>query len=266
MTPTTLSIERHGSRTQVIAWIWMNRPAVHNAFDELLIEELTQAFAQLDDEASVRAIVLAGQGASFSAGADLNWMRRLGAASVEVNREDALRLAQLYRTIAHCAKPTIARVHGAAIGGGMGLAAASDICVASTQAFFAASEVRLGIIPSAIGPYVVRAIGERQACRYFQTGERIDAAKAQTLGLAHEVVEPDQLDATIARLLAALMAGGPAAQTAATQLIRAVAHRPVDDAVVVDTAQRIAAIRGTPEAQEGLGAFLAKRRPAWYLA
>ncbi|MGE5865374.1 MAG: enoyl-CoA hydratase-related protein [Rhizobacter sp.] len=259
MNDATLRIEH---RAQA-AWVWMARPQVHNAFDEALIAALTEAFVTLDRDPAVRVIVLAGEGRSFSAGADLNWMRRQGEAPAEANLADARKLATLFRTVATCATPTLARVHGAALGGGMGLAAACDICIASTQAVFATTEVRLGIIPSAIGPYVVRAIGERQAHRYFQTAERISGARALTLGLAHEVVEPEALDAKVQEVVDALLAGGPAAQAAATELIRAVAHRPVDDAVLEDTARRIAMLRATPEAKEGLGAFLDKRPPAW---
>jgi len=173
MTYSTLRVERR----EPTAWIWMNRSEVHNAFDEALIADLTAAFATVDADRNVRAIVLAGEGKSFSAGADLSWMRQQGTAAFEDNVADARRLADLYRTIALCETPTLARVHGAALGGGMGLAAVCDICVASTQAQFATSEVRLGIIPAVIGPYVVRAIGERQSYRYFQTGERISAAR-----------------------------------------------------------------------------------------
>jgi methylglutaconyl-CoA hydratase len=259
MSYTTLKIEARGAA----AWVWMNRPELHNAFDETLIEELTQAFAVLDRDPAVRAIVLAGEGKSFSAGADLNWMKRQGAAPLEANLADARKLATLFRTISMCATPTLARVHGAALGGGMGLASACDICVASTKAQFATSEVRLGIIPAAIGPYVVRAIGERQAYRYFQTAERITGARAREIGLAHEVAEPDALDAKVQEIVDALLAGGPLAQSTATELIRAVAHRPVDDDVVEDTARRIATLRATPEAKEGLSAFLEKRSAAW---
>jgi methylglutaconyl-CoA hydratase len=241
----------------------MCRPAVHNAFDEALIAELTAAFRTLDAAPDVRAIVLAGEGKSFSAGADLNWMKRQGDAALEDNLADARRLAELFRAIATCATPTVARVHGAALGGGMGLTSACDICVASTQAQFATSEVRLGLIPAAIGPYVVRAIGERQAYRYFQTAERIGAERARELGLAHEVAAPEALDAKVQEVVDALLGGGPRSQAAATDLIRAVAHRAVDDAVVEDTARRIATLRATPEAREGLAAFLEKRPAAW---
>jgi methylglutaconyl-CoA hydratase len=190
-------------------------------------------------------------------------MQRQGAATLEKNVEDARQLANLFRTLSNMATPTIARVHGAALGGGMGLAAACDICVASSKAQFATSEVRFGIIPAAISPYVLRAIGERQAYRYFQTAERISAERALALGLAHEVAAPEALDATVQTLLDALQAGGSGAQAAATDLIRAVANRPIDDALVEDTAQRIARLRATPEAREGLAAFLEKRAPSW---
>ena len=255
----TLEILRDGG----VATIWMNRPDVHNAFNEALIAELTDACRQLDADDSVRVVVLAGRGKSFSAGADLNWMRRAADASVEANLADARKLAGMLRALAELTKPTIARVQGAALGGGMGLASACDICVASTTASFATSEVKFGIIPSAISPYVLRAIGARQAGRYFQTAERISAAEAKALGLAHEVVAPEELDARVAEIVAALLVGGPKSQAAAKDLIRAVADQPVSDAVVEDTARRIAELRATPEAKEGLAAFLDKRPAAW---
>ena len=255
----TLNIERRGPS----AWVWMNRPEIHNAFDETLIAELTEAVGALDGEEDVRAIVLAGTGKSFSAGADLNWMKRQGSAPLDENLEDARKLAVLFRAISGCRTPTVARVHGAALGGGMGLASACDICVASTKAQFATSEARLGLIPATIGPYVIRAIGERQAYRYFQTAERITAERAQEMGLVHEVAAPDDLDACVQGIVDALVAGGPLAQAAAKDLIRAIANRPVDEAVVEDTARRIAELRATPEASEGLRAFIEKRPPGW---
>jgi methylglutaconyl-CoA hydratase len=258
----TLKVDRRGAST----WIWMNRPDVHNAFDEMLIAELTAAFAALDNDDAVRAIVLAGEGKSFSAGADLNWMQRQGAAPLDQNLADARRLAALFRTISSCRTPTVARVHGAALGGGMGLASACDICVASTKAQFATSEVRLGLIPAAIGPYVLRSIGERQAYRYFQTAERITAERAREIGLVHEVASPEELDARVQQVVDALLLGGPVAQAAATDLIRAIANRPVDDVVIEDTARRIATLRSATEAAEGLDAFLAKRPAAWIRA
>ena len=255
----TLEIQRKAG----VATIWMNRPDVHNAFNAQLIADLTTACIELDADDAVRAVVLAGRGKSFSAGADLNWMKAAGEASEAENFADAMKLAGMLRTLAEMKKPTIARVHGAALGGGMGLASACDICIAGDKAVFATSEVKFGIIPSAISPYVIRAIGERQATRYFQTAERIGAARAAELGLAHEAVASEELDAKVKEVVEALLQGGPRSQAAAKDLIRAVANRPLSDAVVEDTARRIASLRATPEAKEGLAAFLDKRPAAW---
>ncbi|ENO75085.1 enoyl-CoA hydratase/isomerase family protein [Thauera sp. 63] len=259
MSYETLEIAREAG----VATIWMNRPDVHNAFNAQLIADLTTACIELDADDAVRAVVLAGRGKSFSAGADLNWMKAAGEASEAENFADAMKLAGMLRTLAEMKKPTIARVHGAALGGGMGLASACDICIAGDKAVFATSEVKFGIIPSAISPYVIRAIGERQAYRYFQTAERINAARAADLGLAHEAVASEELDAKVKEVVEALLQGGPKSQAAAKDLIRAVANRPVSDAVVEDTARRIASLRATPEAKEGLAAFLDKRPAAW---
>jgi methylglutaconyl-CoA hydratase len=255
----SLEIDRDGA----VATLWMNRPEVHNAFNAQLIADLTAACRELGADDATRVVILAGRGKSFSAGGDLNWMRAAGQASVEDNLEDARRLAVMLRTLAELRKPTIARVHGAALGGGLGLASACDLCVAATGAVFATSEVRLGLIPATIGPYVIRAIGERQAYRFFQTAERIDAVRAREIGLVHEVAAPEDLDARIRELTDALLQGGPLAQAAAKELIRAVANRPVDDELLEDTARRIATLRATAEAREGLAAFLEKRQPAW---
>jgi methylglutaconyl-CoA hydratase len=246
-----------------VSTIWMNRPAVHNAFDAALIAELTAACRALDADVAVRIVVLAGRGKSFCAGADLNWMQQAGSASAEDNLADAQALAALLRSLAELGKPTIARVQGAAIGGGMGLACACDICVVSPDAVFAAAEVRLGLIPAAIGPYVLRAIGPRQGHRYFLTAEPIGAARAVELGLAHEMVAPERLDERVAELGAALLKGAPAAQAAAKTWLRAIAHQPVDDGLVADAARRLAELRVAPEAREGLAAFLEKRPAAW---
>ncbi len=250
-------------RADGVATIWMNRPDVHNAFNAQLIAELTAACAELDADEAVRVIVLGGRGKSFSAGADLNWMKAAGEAGEAENFADAMKLAGMLRSLAELRKPTIARVHGAALGGGMGLASACDICIAGERAVFATSEVRFGIIPSAIGPYVLRAIGARQASRYFLSAERIGAERAVELGLAHEAVANEELDARVAELAASLLAGGPKSQAAAKDLIRALAHAAPDDALVQDTARRIAALRATPEAKEGLAAFLEKRPASW---
>jgi methylglutaconyl-CoA hydratase len=255
----TLEIELNGP----VATIWMNRPDLHNAFDEILIAEMTAACVALDTDDDVRVVVLAGRGKSFSAGADLNWMKRAANNGIDDNLNDARALARMLRTIAEMKKPTIARVQGAALGGGMGLASACDIAVASNKAVFATSEVKFGIIPSAISPYVLRAIGARQAYRYFQSAERIDAARAREIGLVHEAVEPEQLDAQVREIADALLVGGPCAQAAAKDLIRAVDNQPINDNVVEDTAHRIAHLRATPEAREGISAFLDKRQPNW---
>lgn len=255
----TLEIEMKGP----VATIWMNRPDMHNAFDETLITELTAACTALDDDKDVRVVVLAGRGKSFSAGADLNWMKRAANNGVEDNLNDARALAGMLRVLAEMKKPTIARVQGAALGGGMGLAAACDIAVASTKAVFATSEVKFGIIPSAISPYVLRAIGARQAYRYFQSAERISAERAREIGLVHEAVEADELDAKVQEIVTALLQGGPLSQSAAKDLIRAVNNQPINDNLVEDTAHRIAHLRATPEAREGISAFLDKRSPAW---
>ena len=258
---TALEIELNGP----VATIWMNRPDLHNAFDETLITELTAACMALDDDADVRVVVLAGRGKSFSAGADLNWMKRAANNGLDDNLNDARALAHMLRTLAEMKKPTIARVQGAALGGGMGLAAACDIAVASTKAVFATSEVKFGIIPAVISPYVLRAIGPRQALRYFQSGERFSARRAYEIGLVNEVCERDDLDATLERLVEPLIAGAPQAQQAAKDLIEAIDGRPIDDDVSEETAQRIARQRATDEARDGIAAFLDKRTPSWLL-
>lgn len=255
----TLEIETAGS----LATLWMNRPAVHNAFDEILIDELTRALQALGGDPAVRVVVLAGRGRSFSAGADLNWMQRAAGYGPDDNFRDAKALATLLRTLADMPKPTIARVQGAALGGGLGLVAACDIAVASTAAVFATSEVKFGLIPATIGPYVLGAIGPRQARRYFLTAEPMDAARAREIGLVHEVAAPEALDGKVGEIAAALLQGGPAAQAAAKELIRAVDHQPVNLNLVDDTAHRIARLRATPEAQEGIAAFLEKRQANW---
>ena len=249
--------------TGPVATLWMNRPDLHNAFDEILIAELTAACIALDEDKDIRIVILAGRGKSFSAGADLNWMKRAANNGLDDNLNDARALARMLRTLAEMQKPTIARVQGAALGGGMGLAAACDIAVASTKAVFATSEVKFGIIPSAISPYVLRAIGARQATRYFQSAERIDAARAREFGLVHEIVEPEALDTKVQEIVSALLQGGPLAQSAAKDLIRAVNGQMVNETLVEETAHRIAHLRATPEAREGIAAFLDKRQPNW---
>lgn len=255
----TLEIERHGA----LATVWMNRPEVFNAFDEVLIADLSRACAELDADVSVRVVVLAGRGRHFSAGADLNWMKRVSAYSEAENLDDARRFAGMLNALATMSKPTVARVQGAALGGGTGLAAACDMAVAASDASFSTSEVRFGIIPAVISPYVLRAIGPRHALRLFQSAERVTAEQAQAMGLVNEVVPVAELDDRIAKLADALIAGAPQAQQAAKDLIAAIHGRPLDAAVMEDTAQRIARQRATPEAKDGIAAFLEKRPPAW---
>lgn len=257
----TLEIERNGR----VATIWMNRPEVFNAFNEQLIGDLSAACSVLDADASVRVVVLAGRGRHFSAGADLNWMRRASSYGEAENLEDSRRFARMLRALSEMSKPTIARVQGAALGGGTGLAAACDMAVASANAVFATSEVKFGIIPAVISPYVLRAIGPRHALRYFQTAEQISADKALAIGLVNEVTADDGLDAGVAALVEALIAGAPRAQQAAKDLIQAINGRSIDDTVMEETAQRIARQRVTDEGKDGIVSFLEKRRPAWLL-
>lgn len=246
-----------------IARITMARAEKHNAFDDVLIAELSDMFVRVGADDAVRVVVLAGEGKSFSAGADLGWMQRMADYSDAENLDDARALAEMMRVLNEMPKPTIARVQGAAFGGGVGLVAACDIAIASEAANFCLSEVRLGLIPSVVSPYVVEAIGARAARRYFQTAERFSADEACVLGLVHEVVPAEGLDERVAEMIAALSANGPAAMAAAKDLIRRVGSGPVDAAMIEDTAQRIADIRATDEGREGLSAFLEKREAAW---
>lgn len=248
---------------QGVGTIRMNRPDVHNAFDDGFIAALGAELRRLDALPEARVIVLAASGKSFSAGADLNWMRRMAKYSQAENLRDGMALAGLMRTLDGMRKPTIARVQGAAFGGGVGLVACCDIAIASMEAVFSLSEVRLGLIPSVISPYVIAAIGEREARRYFLTAERFDAVEARRIGLVHEVVNIDALDAAVANMTAHLLKGGPQALAAAKKLIVDVSRRPMDDALLAETARRIAAIRVEAEGQEGLAAFFDKRPPAW---
>lgn len=255
----TLEIERAGK----LATIWMNRPAVFNAFDEQLIAELAAACKELDADPTVRVVVLGGRGKHFSAGADLNWMKRASQFTHEQNLDDARKFAGMLRTLSQMSKPTIARVQGAALGGGTGLTAACDMAVAASDAVFSTSEVRFGIIPSAISPYVLRAIGPRHALRYFQSAERIGAERALAIGLVGEVVPVEELDACVGQLVDALLAGGPLAQKAAKELIAAVDGQKIDEIISEETARRIARQRATDEARDGIASFLEKRTPAW---
>jgi methylglutaconyl-CoA hydratase len=247
-----------------VALVTLNRPEVHNAFDETLIAELTDTLRALDASPRVRAVVLLGAGKSFCAGADLKWMERMAGYAYEQNVADAGALARLLQTLAGLSKPTIARVHGPAFGGGVGLVACCDIAIAAQEATFALSEAKLGLIPATIAPYVVEAIGARHARRYMITAERFDAAEAYRIGLVHDLAQSvETLDERINELLGAILLAGPQAQKAVKALLRAVAHRPIDERIIADTAERIATVRASDEGREGIAAFLGRRSPAW---
>ncbi len=251
------------NRQDAVARIRMQRGEVHNAFDAQLITDLTETFKTLDTDDSIRVVVLEAEGASFSAGADLNWMRGMAKMSEAENRVDSLALAQLMRTLDELSKPVIARVQGSAFGGGVGLVACCDIAIGSSAAKFGLTESKLGLLPAVISPYVIAAIGARQSRRYFATGEVFDANEAHRLGLLHVVTEPEQLDEAVDHMIASLLKAAPIAAGAAKQLIRAVSNDA--DALAQDArnAALIASLRVSPEGQEGLAAFLEKRKPNW---
>jgi len=255
---TTLQESRDGG----VVTLTLDRPDRHNAFDDALIAALTAALERAAAAGDVRAVVLRGAGRSFSAGADLAWMRRMADYTAEENHRDAEALGRLMHILDALPVPTVAVVQGAAIGGGVGLVACCDVALASQAAVFALSEVRLGLVPAVISPFVVRAMGARAARRYFLTGERFDAATAVRLGLVHACVPPDALEDAAAGVLDALADGGPAAQRSAKRLISDVAGRTPADCLD-ETARLIAEVRASPEGREGLGAFLDKRRPSW---
>jgi methylglutaconyl-CoA hydratase len=250
-------------RAPGVAQLTMSRPAVFNAFDEVMIGELDAAFMHLVDDPAVRVIVLAGDGKHFSAGADLHWMERASKASQEWNLQDARRFAGMLSRIESAPKPTVARVQGAALGGGVGLAAACDIAIAADNASFSVSEAKFGILPAVIGPYVTNAIGKRQAKRLALTTERITAAEALALGLVQKVVALDQLDAAVDATVTALLAGGPNAQREIKQLFAQLQAGPITAEVMELTAQTISRVRGSDEAREGFAAFLGKRPANW---
>jgi methylglutaconyl-CoA hydratase len=249
--------------TGQIATVTLNRPDVRNAFNEAMIAELTAAFEALNGRDDIRAVVLAANGKAFCAGADLNWMKKMAGFSDEENRADAMRLANMLSAIYRCNKPVIARVNGDAYAGGMGLIAACDIVVAADTARFCLSEARLGLIPATIAPYVIRALGEQASRRYFTTAEQFDCATALRLGLVSEAVSVDQLDATVQQIAETLCANGPHAVRACKQLVQDVAGRMLNEALIEDTAVRIARVRAGAEGREGVASFLEKRAPAW---
>jgi len=255
-----LLVHRQGA----VATLQLNRPELHNAFDAALIQTLTTALEAVGNDPTVRTVVLSGAGASFSAGANLQWMRAMASASQDENRQDSLALARLMRTLDELPKPTIARVHGAAFGGGVGLVACCDIAIAAEGARFGLTESRLGLLPAVISPYVIAAIGPRQARRWFATGEHFDAATAAQIGLVHQVVAAEALDAAVDAHLSLLAKAGPVAAASAKVLVREVAAAGGDrDALDRANAGLIAALRASDEGREGLTAFLEKRPPAW---
>ena len=248
-----------------VAQVTMSRTAVFNAFDEAMIGELDAAFKQMADDSAVRIVVLAGDGKHFSAGADLQWMQRASAATREWNLEDARRFAAMLARIQTCPRPTVARVQGAVLGGGVGLACACDIAIAADNATFAVSEARFGILPAVIGPYVTNAVGKRQAQRLALTATRIGAIEAQAIGLVQQVVSLDRLDDAIDACATELLACGPSAQREIKQLFAQLEVGPVTADVRELTAQTISRVRGSEEARAGFAAFLAKRPAPWTL-
>lgn len=261
-TCTSLTLQ-HG-----LATITLEREAVHNAFDAALIEELNTTLSALESRTECRMLVLTGRGASFSAGADLNWMRSMMNASKVHNVNDSLKLAELMRRLAYFPKPTIARVNGSAFGGGVGLIACCDIAIAADNAKFGLTESKLGLVPAVISPYVIDAIGARMSQRYFQTAEIFSAEKAREIGLLHEVVPAERLELAVTTVVNNLRLAGPVAVTQAKELVQRVSGRTVAEQLALDqkNAALIAGLRVSDEGQEGLSAFLEKRKPSWTLA
>jgi methylglutaconyl-CoA hydratase len=246
-----------------VARVTLDRPDLRNAFDDELISSLTTVFNAIGSDGSIRVMILGGNGPAFCAGADLNWMKRMAAYDYPANQRDAQALADMLAALDRMPKPTIARVHGPAFAGGTGLVAACDIAVGTHEAKFCFSEAKLGLSPATISPHVLRAIGERAARRYFLTAEVFDAEEAHRIGMLSLLVPASEIDSEIEKLLAHLLAGGPEAMRKIKELVRAVASHPLDDALVADTAQRIAEIRVSPEGKEGIAGFLEKRKPSW---
>lgn len=259
---STLEVARDGA----VAGVFLNRPELRNAFNAAVIEELTQAFTELGADPRVRVILLGGHGKAFCAGADLSWMRDMASNSWEENRADAQRLADMLWAVYRCPVPVLARVHGDCYAGGVGLAAACDLIVASDEAHFCLSEAKLGLLPATIGPYVIRALGEQAARRYFVTAERFSAAEAHRLGMVHELAGAAQIDARVSTLIGAIITNGPAAVKACKALVQDLAGQPLTAELRADTARRIADIRASDEGREGVQAFLGKRPAAWLAA
>lgn len=259
MTFETLELQREG----FLATVTLNRPDVRNAFNETTIAELTEVFRSLDSDASVRVVVLAANGPAFCAGADLNWMKKMADYTYEENLADAGQLAAMLSAIYQCSKPVIARVQGDCYAGGMGLLAACDIAVSADTANFCLSEVKLGLIPATISPYVIRAMGEQAARRYFVTAERFSAQQASACGLIHELVSPELLDDKIAELVRQISANSPNAVRQAKRLVQTVAGQSLTQELVAETVKGIAEIRASDEGREGVRSFLEKRKPFW---
>ncbi|MDP1650309.1 MAG: enoyl-CoA hydratase/isomerase family protein [Rubrivivax sp.] len=260
---TTLDIRRSSSLGPHVAEVWLNRPEVRNAFNDGVVQELSDAFGTLAEDGELRAVVLAGHGKAFCAGADLSWMRAMADYTWPQNHADAARLAAMLWAIWTCPVPVVGRIHGDCYAGGVGLAAVCDVLVAAEGAHFCLSEARLGLLPATIGPYVVKALGEQASRRYFVSAERFSAARAQALGFVHEVVAAEALDTAVAEVVAAIVANGPLAVRGCKRLVKDVAGREIDARLRDETVRRIADIRASPEGREGVQAFLNKRDPAW---
>ncbi|RYY87374.1 MAG: enoyl-CoA hydratase/isomerase family protein [Comamonadaceae bacterium] len=256
---TTLELQVDGA----VARIWLNRPEMRNAIDDVFIRELSAAFAEAEAAAGVRAVVLGGRGPAFCAGANLNWMKKAAEYTEEQNLQDAAGLPRMLRTLEQSRLPVIARIQGDVYAGGMGLVAVCDVAIAADTANFCLSEVKIGLIPATISPYVIRAMGARAAQRYFLTAERFNAAEAHRIGFVHEVVAPDALDAKVDEVLKNIVAAGPVAVQESKRLWRDVAGQPITEALSQDTVGRIAALRASEEGREGLRSFLEKRKPLW---
>jgi len=254
-----IEIEQRGA----VRWLWLDRPDVRNAFNDALIADIAAAFADVEASPEARVVVVAGRGPSFCAGADLNWMRAMAGYSHADNHSDALKVARMFHAVHSCSKPVVARVHGDAFGGGVGLAAACDIVIAQESVSFVLSEVKLGIVAATISPHVVRAMGARQAARYMLTAERFTARRAHEVGLVHELATADTLDAIVGAVCQSLLAASPAALAATKKLLADVVEAPIDDVLLAATAKCIADARVSPEGREGIAAFLEKRAPSW---
>ena len=260
MTPfTTLDVRRTGN----VAHVTLNRPDVRNAFNQTSIAELTAVFEQLGTDDSVRAVVLAAQGVAFCAGADLNWMKQMAGYDHAENLADAARLAAMLKTIYLCRTPVVAKVQGDCYAGGMGLVAACDIAISAEHANFCLSEVKLGLIPATISPYVIKAMGENAARRYFLTAERFDAIEAARIGFVQRAVPAEELDSAVDAIVKALISASPNAVREAKRLVRDIGGAPITDGLIHDTAERIAAVRASDEGREGVRSFLEKRKPDW---